>query len=414
MLAGAVLACVLCHHRARIPSLTQSMNESLFIHFSQIDETGSTYWGLVMTGVFGTLMASAMPFDVLTELISGGILLSFVLSNAALLVLRVEERDEELRRGRPYYQALTPISTSDSSGGFATESTTTAQLSNGTGRGEARDARYAVALFVVLSGVTAYAFALDISGPLLTFAGTVLCSVALILPFLSPRWLPLWAAKRLVAAELVGAVDGCGPFETDDDDDDDDNDDIHDKGDVIGGGRSIQGEMGRGHLSRSGLDDDVEAAARLDHTQTTAAADAFGKGNNNNNGNSNAENSSASLRTETFRVPLGPTIPGIAIGLNWYLLAQMSASGTLMMYALVGLSCVSYFVYGAKHSIGARTNSWTSETPVHSARTTAAATTSPSALEFGAGKLGAWGWGRVVCLRAWLLSRVAVLGSKTK
>merc|ERR1712195_418259 len=56
------------------------------------------------------------------------------------------------------------------------------------------------------------------------------------------------------------------------------------------------------------------------------------------------------LSEEIFRSPLVPGLPALAISFNWMLLAQLSATGLLLISGWIALAVVSYFAYGYTHS----------------------------------------------------------------
>ena len=53
-----------------------------------------------------------------------------------------------------------------------------------------------------------------------------------------------------------------------------------------------------------------------------------------------------------FRVPFIPFIPCIAIFMNYYLIAQLSLSGILILVSYISVTVLFYFLYGAPNSVG--------------------------------------------------------------
>lgn len=58
--------------------------------FAQVDESGNLKWGTALSGVGMIVVATFVPFDVLDDLISVGILLAFSMTNSCLVLLRCE------------------------------------------------------------------------------------------------------------------------------------------------------------------------------------------------------------------------------------------------------------------------------------------------------------------------------------
>jgi APA family basic amino acid/polyamine antiporter len=61
--------------------------------FSRISKSGNIWWGSLISGSVCTLVAAFVPFENLWDLISGGILLSFIFTNSSLLLARSKHRD---------------------------------------------------------------------------------------------------------------------------------------------------------------------------------------------------------------------------------------------------------------------------------------------------------------------------------
>jgi APA family basic amino acid/polyamine antiporter len=60
--------------------------------FSRLNKSGYMWWGSLISGTVCTLVAALVPFDDLWDLISGGILFSFILTNSSLLITRSKHR----------------------------------------------------------------------------------------------------------------------------------------------------------------------------------------------------------------------------------------------------------------------------------------------------------------------------------
>jgi APA family basic amino acid/polyamine antiporter len=64
--------------------------------FAKVDEKGTIYWGTMISGIFFTVVAFLVPFSVLWDLVSFGILLSFIMSNTSLLMVRTRDHSPTL------------------------------------------------------------------------------------------------------------------------------------------------------------------------------------------------------------------------------------------------------------------------------------------------------------------------------
>ncbi len=58
-----------------------------------------------------------------------------------------------------------------------------------------------------------------------------------------------------------------------------------------------------------------------------------------------------SSEIETFKVPLVPLVPSLAILVNWFLLAQLSWLGLALTLGLVVVALLTYLCYGASHAV---------------------------------------------------------------
>ncbi|DBA03687.1 TPA: hypothetical protein N0F65_004104 [Lagenidium giganteum] len=64
--------------------------------FAKVDEKGNLYVNTMVTGAFFTAVAFFVPFSALWDIVSFGILLSFVMSNASLLMIRTRDESPQL------------------------------------------------------------------------------------------------------------------------------------------------------------------------------------------------------------------------------------------------------------------------------------------------------------------------------
>ena len=60
--------------------------------FSRVTGSGDLFWGSLVCGILFTLVAAFVPFANLNDLISAGILLSFILTNSALMLTRSKQQ----------------------------------------------------------------------------------------------------------------------------------------------------------------------------------------------------------------------------------------------------------------------------------------------------------------------------------
>lgn len=64
--------------------------------FAKVDADGNMFWNTLITGIFLTLVAFAVPFSTLWDIVSFGILLSFILANSSLLLVRTRPKSPNL------------------------------------------------------------------------------------------------------------------------------------------------------------------------------------------------------------------------------------------------------------------------------------------------------------------------------
>ncbi|KAF1329834.1 Amino acid-polyamine-organocation, partial [Globisporangium splendens] len=76
--------------------------------FAKVDDKGNLFVNTLMTGIFFTVIAFLVPFDTLWDIVSFGILLSFVMSNVALMMVRT--RKESPNTCRKYIGAIVVFS----------------------------------------------------------------------------------------------------------------------------------------------------------------------------------------------------------------------------------------------------------------------------------------------------------------
>lgn len=64
--------------------------------FAKVDDKGNLFVNTLLTGIFFTIMAFVVPFITLWDVVSFGILLSLIMSNAALMMVRMREDSPKL------------------------------------------------------------------------------------------------------------------------------------------------------------------------------------------------------------------------------------------------------------------------------------------------------------------------------
>ena len=65
--------------------------------FAALDRRGNLSQGILLAGVPCILLAFLVPFTALEELISAGVLLCFSLTDAALILLRLQDAEETMQ-----------------------------------------------------------------------------------------------------------------------------------------------------------------------------------------------------------------------------------------------------------------------------------------------------------------------------
>nr|CCA17557.1 Amino AcidPolyamineOrganocation (APC) Family putati [Albugo laibachii Nc14] len=70
--------------------------------FAKVDADGNMFWNTLITGIFLTLMAFAVPFSTLWDIVSFGILLSFILANSSLILVRTRSKSPNLAPALTY------------------------------------------------------------------------------------------------------------------------------------------------------------------------------------------------------------------------------------------------------------------------------------------------------------------------
>lgn len=56
-----------------------------------------------------------------------------------------------------------------------------------------------------------------------------------------------------------------------------------------------------------------------------------------------------------FKAPFVPWVPAIGAGFNWFLLAQLTWQGIYQIAIFIAASLSMYFIFGYRHSVGAKT-----------------------------------------------------------
>lgn len=64
----------------------------LFKIFTKIDDNGNMFWNTLITGTLLTILAFTVPFTILWDIVSFGILVSFIMSNTAVLMVRTMDK----------------------------------------------------------------------------------------------------------------------------------------------------------------------------------------------------------------------------------------------------------------------------------------------------------------------------------
>lgn len=64
--------------------------------FAKVDAKGNLFVNTLITGIFFTIVAFVVPFVTLWDIVNFGILISFVMSNASLMMIRMSERSPQL------------------------------------------------------------------------------------------------------------------------------------------------------------------------------------------------------------------------------------------------------------------------------------------------------------------------------
>nr|CCA22842.1 Amino AcidPolyamineOrganocation (APC) Family putati [Albugo laibachii Nc14] len=80
-----VLVCFLAQPRLNYAVACDGL---LFRIFAKIDGNGNMFWNTLITGTLLTILAFTVPFTILWDIVSFGILLSFIMSNTAVLMVR--------------------------------------------------------------------------------------------------------------------------------------------------------------------------------------------------------------------------------------------------------------------------------------------------------------------------------------
>ncbi|GBG25265.1 Cationic amino acid transporter 1 [Hondaea fermentalgiana] len=93
VLPAVVLVSFLPQSRLQATVAIDGMLPRIFAHKAS---NGNFVYGVILSGIFMTLTSTFVPFHNLNDLISGGILLSFILTNICLLFVRVQHRRQPM------------------------------------------------------------------------------------------------------------------------------------------------------------------------------------------------------------------------------------------------------------------------------------------------------------------------------
>ncbi|DAZ99939.1 TPA: hypothetical protein N0F65_008746 [Lagenidium giganteum] len=80
--------------------------------FAKVDDSGNLFVNTLITGIFFTAMAFLVPFTALWDLVSFGILLSLIMSNSALLMIRTKRDSPRLAPWLVFSAVVTAFATS--------------------------------------------------------------------------------------------------------------------------------------------------------------------------------------------------------------------------------------------------------------------------------------------------------------
>lgn len=83
-----VLVCFLAQPRVNYALACDGLMPKIF---AKVDDNGSLFANTLLTGILFTIVAFVVPFDTLWDIISFGSLLSFNMSNAALMIVRTQK-----------------------------------------------------------------------------------------------------------------------------------------------------------------------------------------------------------------------------------------------------------------------------------------------------------------------------------
>ncbi|KAL4158910.1 hypothetical protein PRNP1_004684 [Phytophthora ramorum] len=311
--------------------------------FAQVDANGNPFRGTLLCGIGVTVLAVFVPFHILWNFISLGILVAFNLTNSSLLFVRASSKAQEGEsEGSPSAQ---------SQGALIAGYLVTSFLA-------AFHWQKGVVASVPLSATTDISIFDSYMRTVGPFVAALFTVVAIALMFAlsdaERKQASASAASKAKAQAKGGAVEIVLSSKKQKD-------------------PSDSGQAGCHHRNRSlDRDDDENAIEDADHEATrlekpSESTSRIEKGHSSSNGGTVAssesddeklESSSSSHdedetenETSTFRAPFVPFTPCVAIFFNWFLFAQMDGSSVLLILMWLLLAVAVYFGYSRHHSL---------------------------------------------------------------
>jgi APA family basic amino acid/polyamine antiporter len=307
--------------------------------FAEVDAKGNLFKGTLLCGVGVTLLAVFVPFHVLWNFISLGILVAFNLTNSSLLFVRLTTK-----QGEPAHAASTQSPGALIAGFLVCSFLAAFHWQKGV---------VAPAPLSVASEASLFDSYMRAAGP---FVAALFTVVAIALTFaLSDA--ETQQALALAKAKAKGKAQR-GPVEV-----------------VLSSERGEDpadaGRLSCHHRTRSsdrdgdeqGVQDDDEGAGDLSKsTSRLETGRALSNGatvdSSSESEDDKAESSTASndddepdAETSTFRAPLVPFAPCVAIFFNWFLFAQMDGTSVLLILLWLLLAVAVYLGYSRHHSL---------------------------------------------------------------
>lgn len=311
--------------------------------FAEVDAKGNLFRGTLLCGIGVTALAVFVPFHVLWNFISLGILVAFNLTNSSLLFVRAsnstnveegEAEDATVKRSQGAMIAGYLISSFLAAFHWQKEVVASVPLS-------------------ATTDISLFDSYMRTVGP---FVAALFTVVAIALMFaLSDAEKKQTIASAIAAAKVKAQAQG-GPVEI-----------------VLSSKNqeksSDEAQRSCHHRNRSLDRDDDENGLESEDDEAAKLSDSnsLEKGRPSSNGGTvvssdsdeeKAEASSTSLdeddadvETSTFRAPFVPFAPCVAIFFNWFLFAQMDGMSVLLILLWLLLAVVVYFGYSRHHSL---------------------------------------------------------------